>query len=99
MLAFLPVFLGFGIPVIGAYLNVLPLALGGVLWLTGRATGYDGQSARAGMWLSVVMVVFFFSFASSLVLYWIVVTLMRIPEQWLFSRWAEEPRAAVAETP
>lgn len=80
------IYLGFGIPIIGAYLNVLPLALGAALWLTGRLTGYDGQSARAGMLLSITMVAFFFSFASGLVLYWIVVTLMRIPEQQLLAQ-------------
>lgn len=78
--------LGFSIPILGAYLNVLPLILGGCLWVSGRVAGFEGQTTRSGMVLSLMMVLFFYSFASSLVLYWIVVTLARIPEQQLFAK-------------
>ncbi|MCZ6888594.1 MAG: YidC/Oxa1 family membrane protein insertase, partial [Gammaproteobacteria bacterium] len=82
--------LGFGIPMLGAYLNLLPLILGGCLWLSGRFAGFDGQSTRAGMALSLAMVLFFFSFASGLVLYWIIVTLSRVPEQSIYARETRE---------
>ena len=75
--------LGIGVPLLGAYLNVMPLVLGACLWLSGYVAGFEGQSARGGMVLSLVMVLFFFSFASGLVLYWMVVTLLRVPELWI----------------
>ena len=86
--------LGANVPLLGGYLNVLPLILGLSLWASVKLGKLDDQASTGvtGMVLSFAMVVFFFSFASGLVIYWIVVSLLRIPEQWLFGE--KEPANA-----
>jgi YidC/Oxa1 family membrane protein insertase len=78
-------FLPFSIPGLGAYINLLPIILGVISVLAAfvqSRSGDGGASAspRAGLILASIFVVFFYSCAAALVLYWIVANVSQIFE-------------------
>ena len=74
--------LSFSIPGLGSYLNMLPILLGIIsvfaALIQSRSSG--GTSPRSGLLLALAFVVFFYSFAAALVLYWMVVNVSQIFE-------------------
>jgi YidC/Oxa1 family membrane protein insertase len=77
--------LPFSTPGLGAYINLLPIVLGAISVLAAfvqSRTGDGGASAspRSGLILAVIFVVFFYSCAAALVLYWIVANVSQIFE-------------------
>jgi YidC/Oxa1 family membrane protein insertase len=85
--------LPFSIPVLGGYLNVLPILLGVVCVVAAliQSRSVAGSSPRSGLILALVFVVFFYSCATSLVLYWLVVNMSQIVEGQMVRRTAATP--------
>lgn len=88
--------LPFSIPGLGGYLNIQPVLLGLIsvlaAYIQSRSLGTK-RVPRAGLLLALAFVVFFFSCATALVLYWIVVNVLQILET-LYVRWAHSTRDA-----
>ena len=80
----------FTIPGIDLPLRVLPLLMGASMFLQQKLapmTAMDPAQARMMLWMMPIMfTVLFYQFASGLVLYWFVSTLIGIGQQWLTNR-------------
>ena len=80
----------FTIPGIDLPVRLLPLLMGGSMFLQQKLapqTAMDPAQARMMLWmLPIMFTVLFYQFASGLVLYWFVSTLIGIGQQWLTNR-------------
>jgi YidC/Oxa1 family membrane protein insertase len=85
--------LSFSIPGLGGYVNLLPILLGivSVIAALMNARNSDSGSTRSGLILALVFVIFFYSCAAALVLYWIVVNVSQIFESSYAARTAPRP--------
>jgi len=67
---------------------VLPILVGGTMWLQQAMTPVmgDPQQAKMMRWMSLVFCVMFISMPSGLMLYWLAQNLMQIGQQWNTNR-------------
>jgi YidC/Oxa1 family membrane protein insertase len=71
----------FGFPI-----NILPLVMTATTILQQKLTPTDPRQAAMGYMMPVVMLVFFYSFPSGLVIYWTVNNALQIAQQWWIRR-------------
>jgi YidC/Oxa1 family membrane protein insertase len=89
--------LSFSIPGLGSYVNALPIILGIISVIAAfvharSAASGPGSSPRSGLLLALAFVVFFYSCAAALVLYWMVVNISQVFENQYVTQWAPAPR-------
>jgi YidC/Oxa1 family membrane protein insertase len=71
------------IPILGSYLNLLPILLGVICTIAALVQAHSagtGTSPRSGLILALAFVIFFYPCAAALVLYWMVVNVSQIFE-------------------
>jgi len=71
----------FGFPI-----NPLPLVMTGTTILQQKLTPTDPRQAMMAYMMPVVMLIFFYSFPSGLVIYWTVNNVLQIAQQWWMNR-------------
>lgn len=71
------------VPYFGSYINVLPIALGLVTLLSATYTsdGWDKSRLTNGLLMGGLFLVIFYSFPSTLVLYWLAANLLQLTQQ------------------
>jgi YidC/Oxa1 family membrane protein insertase len=74
----------FGFPV-----NPLPLVMTATTILQQKLTPTDPRQAMMAYMMPVVMLIFFYSFPSGLVIYWTVNNVLQIAQQWWMNRQQE----------
>lgn len=76
---------GINLPYFGAYLNLLPILMGGVTilstWLAARHAGNENSPTTTLFGMGVVFFVLFYSFPSALVLYWLSSNVFQLIQQ------------------
>lgn len=88
---------GFHIPLIGSNLHILPLLLGGIMWLQQKISSNLPKDSRdwsdqqrqqyfMGNIMAVVMTIMFYQFPSGLNIYWISSMVLGILQQWWTTR-------------
>lgn len=84
--------LGFSLPLIGGYFNLLPIVMGIVQLVQSHMMYKDGSNSeskgsKAIYILPITMMILFYSFASGLLLYWTTTNICQIAEQWFVDKW------------
>ncbi len=89
--------LGFDIPVLGGYLNILPIFMAASQVFVSNLSSNPQADAKEKMRqkrfmfvLAIVFMVLFYSFPSGLVLYWMTSNLGQLLQQWLVGRGSKE---------
>jgi len=94
------------IPFIGNEFHLLPILMGGAMYLQSKlggsptGGGAPGQSAMMSTMMPILLTFFFYSMPSGLVLYWLVNNVMTIAQQYVVHKEVEaEERAAESSEP
>jgi YidC/Oxa1 family membrane protein insertase len=82
--------------VMGLPINILPLVMTGTTILQQKMTPTDPRQAAMAYMMPIIMLVFFYSFPSGLVIYWTVNNVLQIAQQWWIRRGDPAP-VVVAE--
>jgi membrane protein insertase Oxa1/YidC/SpoIIIJ len=75
--------LSFSLPYFGSYVNLLPIALGIVTFVSMAYTnnGWDRSGLTKGLAMGGLFFVLFYSFPAALVLYWLAANLLQFVQQ------------------
>lgn len=83
--------------IMGFPINILPLIMTGTTILQQKLTPTDPRQAAMAYMMPVVMLIFFYSFPSGLVIYWTVNNVLQVAQQWWINR--HEPALVPVEMP
>jgi len=84
--------LGFSIPLIGGYFNLLPIVMGIIqlvqshMMYTAGSGEKENHGSKMIYILPITMMILFYSFASGLLLYWTTTNICQIAEQWFLNK-------------